>query len=135
MEPLWRGAFTSGEVNRLHAEAFATRLFGDAEWDWRRLCEAHSLGWVVARDPGGALTGFVNVLWDGLVHAWLQDVMVAASARRRGLGVRLVQVARSGAAAAGCEYLHVDFDEDLRDFYLGACGFSPTGAGLLRLQE
>jgi GNAT superfamily N-acetyltransferase len=135
METVWRGEFTSSEVNQLHAEAFGTRVFGDDEWDWRRLCEAHSLGWVVARGPAGELTGFVNVLWDGLVHAWLQDVMVAATARRRGLGVRLVRAARAGASGAGCEYLHVDFDQDLRDFYLAACGFSPTGAGLLRLQE
>jgi GNAT superfamily N-acetyltransferase len=129
----WRGEFTSTEVNRLHAEAFGTRVFGDDEWDWRGLCEAHSLGWVVARDGNGMLTGFVNVLWDGLVHAWVQDVMVAATARRQGLGVRLLHAARDGAKAAGCEYLHADFDDELRDFYLVACGFSPTGAGLLRL--
>lgn len=133
MGPAWRGEFSSTEVNRLHAEAFGTRVFSDTEWDWRRLCAEHSLGWVVARDDDGALTGFVNVLWDGLVHAWLQDVMVAAAARRHGLGVGLVRAARAGATAAGCEYLHVDFDADLRDFYLGACGFTPTGAGLMRL--
>ena len=34
-----------------------------------------------------------------------------------------------------CEYLHVDFDDDLSDFYLGACGFTPTNAGLLTLQD
>ena len=42
----------------------------------RRLLEGHSLGWVVAREDG-SLVGFVNVLWDGLVHAWIQDTMVA----------------------------------------------------------
>lgn len=100
---------------------------------WRGLCEAHSLGWVVARVGNGTLTGFVNLLWDGLVHAWIQDVMVATTARRQGLGVLLVHAARDGAAAAGCEYLHVDLEADLREFYLVACGFAPTGAGLLRL--
>ena len=34
---------------------------------------------------------------------------------------------------AGCEYLHVDFEDHLRPFYLGACGFAPTNAGLLSL--
>jgi len=37
--------------------------------------------------------------------------------------------------AAGCEWLHVDFDAHLRDFYVGACGFRPTHAGLIALQE
>jgi GNAT superfamily N-acetyltransferase len=94
--------------------------------------ERHSLGWVVARD-GAGLVGFVNVLWDGLVHAWLQDTMVAAAARGTGVGTLLVAHARDGAKAAGCEFLHVDFDDDLRPFYFGACGFSPTNAGLMRL--
>ncbi|WP_448612964.1 GNAT family N-acetyltransferase [Modestobacter sp. URMC 112] len=128
----WRGEFTTREVNELHAEAFSTRVFDDAEWDWHRLVHRHSLGWVTARD-GADLVGFVNLPWDGLVHAWVQDVMVAAAARGRGVGTRLVAAAAEGAREAGCEWLHVDFDDDLRPFYLDACGFSPTGAGLLRL--
>jgi hypothetical protein len=35
--------------------------------------------------------------------------------------------------AAGCEWLHVDFEEHLRGFYLESCGFTPTGAGLIAL--
>jgi hypothetical protein len=50
METTWRGEFTSEEANRLHAEAFGTRVFAVAEWDWRALVERHSLGWVTARD-------------------------------------------------------------------------------------
>jgi GNAT superfamily N-acetyltransferase len=129
---LWRGAFTNDEVNALHAEAFQTRLYDASEWDWVELTGRHSLGWVVARD-GQALVGFVNVLWDGLVHAWLQDTMVAASARGSGVGTALVDRAREGAKAAGCGYLHVDFTEDLGAFYFGACGFQPTSAGLIEL--
>ncbi len=129
----WRGAFANAEVNELHAEAFDTRLYDETEWNWQVLTARHSLGWVVARD-GGALVGFVNVLWDGLVHAWLQDTMVAAAARRRGIGRRLVELARDEARRAGCETLHVDFDDDLREFYLEACGFTATNAGLIALQ-
>ena len=129
---LWRGAFTNAEVNALHAEAFQTQLYDESEWDWVELTGRHSLGWVVARD-GDELVGFVNVLWDGLVHAWLQDTMVAASARGSGVGTALVDRARAGAKAAGCGYLHVDFDADLGAFYLGACGFRPTSAGLIEL--
>jgi GNAT superfamily N-acetyltransferase len=128
----WRGVLGNTEANALHAEAFETRLFDESEWNWERMVRGHSLGWVTARD-GGALVGFANVVWDGLVHAWLQDVMVAGSHRHRGLGVRLVDVATEQARAAGCEWLHVDFDDDLRPFYLDACGFTPTNAGLKRL--
>lgn len=40
-------------------------------------------------------------------------------------------VAAAEARAAGCEWLHVDFDEELSPFYLDACGFRPTTAGLM----
>jgi predicted N-acetyltransferase YhbS len=60
--------------------------------------------------------------------------MVATQARGEGIGTGLVAAAQSGAKAAGCEYLHVDFDEHLRPFYFGACGFAPTSAGLIALQ-
>lgn len=129
---VWRGAFTNAEVNGLHAEAFETRVFDEAEWNWRDLTERHSLGWVTARD-GEILVGFANVLWDGLVHAWIQDVMVARTARHRGIGVALVEATRDGTRTAGCEFLHVDFDDHLRDFYLRACGFKPTNGGLIDL--
>jgi len=125
----WRGAFTNQEVNALHAEAFKTRVFDQSEWNWAELVHRHSLGWVVARE-GAELVGFVDVLWDGLVHAWLQDTMVAVKARGTGVGTKLVACARDGAKRAGCEYLHVDFEDHLRPFYLGACGFAPTNAGL-----
>ena len=128
----WRGAFDNAEVNALHAEAFETRVYGDDEWDWRRLVEAHSLGWVVARDRDG-LVGFANVVWDGLVHAWIQDVMVAGRAGRRGIGAAVVRACADGARRAGCEVLHVDFEADLTAFYIDACGFTPTSAGLLDL--
>ena len=128
----WRGAFGNDELNALHAEAFHTQVFTAEEWDWRAQVAAHSLGWVVAREDG-ALVGFVNVPWDGLVHAWIQDAMVAARARRRGIGAALVARAADGARAAGCEWLHADFEEHLRGFYLEACGFRPTPAGLIEL--
>jgi len=88
----WRGEFTSDEVEALHLEAFGV---AGPTTDWRGVVEAHSLGWVTARDAVGE--------------------------------------AGRGAAAAGAEWLHVDFEPELEDFYLRACGFSPTSAGLLRL--
>jgi hypothetical protein len=56
----WRAVVENDELNRLHAEAFATRVSED-ESNWVELLDRHSLGWVVARD-GEALVGFVNVL-------------------------------------------------------------------------
>lgn len=126
----WRGAFESAEVDALHAAAFGHLPAGD---DWEGLTARHSLGWVTARQDG-ALAGFVNVIWDGGCHAWIQDVMVAAGSRHRGVGTGLVAAAREGARAAGCEWLHADFDEEHRGFYVGACGFTPTPAGLIALR-
>lgn len=128
----WRGTFGNGEANQLHAEAFGTRVFSNEEWDWVRQTDRHSLGWVTARDSG-ILIGFVNVPWDGLVHAWIQDTMVAVSHRHRGVGRGVIAEAVAGSRAAGCEWLHVDYDDELKPFYEDACGFVPTAAGLIRL--
>ena len=121
-------------MNALHAEAFGARLFTAVEWDWQSLVAQHSLGWVVARDDN-RLVGFVNVIWDGCVHAWIQDTTVASGSRGEGIGTQLVQVAREEAGKAGCEWLHVDFEDDLGGFYYEACGFKPTSAGLFRLSH
>ena len=125
----WRGAFTSAELNVLHAEGFEHDLL---DWDWRDQVERHSLGWVTAREDG-ELVGFVNVAWDGGSHAFALDTLVPVRARRRGIGVQLVRVAEREARAAGCEWLHVDFEDHLRPFYFDACGFTPTNAGLIEL--
>jgi GNAT superfamily N-acetyltransferase len=132
VEMIWRGRFENDEVNRLHAEAFNTRVFDASESNWEQVVDEHSLGWVTARLESD-LVGFVNVIGDGGVHAWIQDVMVAASARRRGIGRQMVDIAAQEARRASCEWLHVDFEDHLRPFYFDACGFTPTNAGLLRL--
>ena len=125
----WRGDFDNRELNALHAEAFAHAIL---EIDWARQVSAHSLGWVIARDAG-ELVGFVNVAWDGDTHAFVLDTIVSASQRRQGIGRELVGVAAAEARAAGCEWLHVDFDEEHRSFYLDACGFKGVPAGLMAL--
>ena len=128
----WRGGFDSPEVNALHSEAFGHREYPTDEWDWRRLVEVHSLGWVTARSDG-VLVGFVNVPWDGFVHAWIQDTMVSSAQRNQGIGTELIRQAASHARRADCEWLHVDFDDDLASFYLDACGFQSAQAGLISL--
>jgi GNAT superfamily N-acetyltransferase len=126
----WRGSFGNRELNELHAEAFEHRVLED---DWVLQLGRHSLGWVCARD-GAGLVGFVNVAWDGGVHAFLLDTAVAARAARRGIGTQLVRVAVEQTRKTGCEWLHVDFDDHLHSFYFDACGFAPTNAGLIALK-
>ncbi len=126
----WRGAFDNAELNALHAEGFEHTLLGD---DWWRQVNRHSLGWVCARHRQD-LAGFVNVAWDGGVHAFLVDTVVALPFRRRGVGAALVEEAARQARVAGCEWLHVDFDPHLTGFYLESCGFTRTDAGLIALR-
>ena len=127
----WRGRFDDGELNALHAEAFDHPLFADR---WVEQVERWSLGWVTARDDGG-LVGFVNVPWDGLIHAFIIDPIVAERSARRGIGTELIRRATEEARAAGCEWLHVDFEDELASFYLDTCGFRPTKAGLINLRS
>ena len=118
-------------MNTLHGVAFDHEPFDDP---WTELTASHSLGWVTARVETD-LVGFANVVWDGQVHAWLQDVIVAPAHQRRGIGLGLVRAATNGARGAGCEWLHVDFDDELEAFYIDAAGFEPTGAGLINLKH
>jgi GNAT superfamily N-acetyltransferase len=125
----WRGEFDNGELNALHGEAFKHPVI---DIDWVGQVSKHSLGWVTAR-AGTELVGFVNVPWDGGIHAFIMDTIVSARTARQGIGTRLVAIAAEQARAAGCHHLHVDFDEHLRPFYFDSCGFRSTPAGLLRL--
>jgi ribosomal protein S18 acetylase RimI-like enzyme len=78
----------------------------------------------IAAFDGLKLVGFVKLVGDAGVHAFLLDPSVDAEYKRRGIGRELVD--------HGCEWVHVDFDDDLEAFY-AACGFKPTKAGLIQL--
>lgn len=106
---------------------------GQAAAGWWDQIRPSSLGWVTARVQGGGLVGFVNVAWDGGDHAFLLDTKVAGEHQRQGIGAALVGQAVAHAGAAGCEWIHVDFEEHMAAFYLAACGFRPTPAGLIHL--
>lgn len=92
---------------------------------------ARSLAWIAA-SRGGRLVGFVNVVGDGGLHAFILDTTVHPDERRQGLGVRLVRAAADEAKVRGAQWLHVDYEPHLESFY-GQCGFRPTAAGLMRL--
>lgn len=79
------------------------------------------------------LVGFVNVAWDGGIHAFILDTCVHPDMRRQGIATRLVKEAERAARERGARWLHVDFEARLRPFYR-ACGFRPTEAGLMKLE-
>ena len=127
----WRGGVTDEEVFLLTAAHG-----GDAGRGWWDQVRPHSLGWVAARRPDGALVGFVNVAWDGGDHAFLLDTKTHPDHQRNGIGTAVVRLAAHRARDAGCEWLHVDFETRHRAFYLDACGFSGTeNAGLIHLYD
>lgn len=106
---------------------------GRAEVGWWDRVSPHSLGWVTARSTAGLLVGFVNIAWDGADHAFLLDTKTHSDWQHRGVGTELARRAGHHAREAGCEWLHVDFGHELTSFYLDACGFDPTDAGLIHL--
>jgi hypothetical protein len=124
----WRGPLTDAEVVDLERSHGGQGVPG-----WWDAIRPHSLGWVTARTPAGELVGFVNVAWDGCDHAFLLDTKTRGGFQRGGIGTRVVRQAVDEAKAAGCEWLHVDFEPHLGAFYLDACGFRPTDAGLVHL--
>ena len=115
----------------LHAAASGYLAEPADALQWERVL-ARSLCWVTAHH-GEQLTGFVNVAWDGGIHAFLLDTAVHPSWARRGLGTALVVRAAREAALRGAGWLHVDYEPHLEGFYRG-CGFGETRAGLLRLK-
>ncbi len=124
----WRGDLEDElvELTRAHG--------GRAEPGWWDKVRPQSLGWVTARDELGSLVAFANVAWDGGDHAFLLDPKVRPDHQRKGVGTEVVRRAAASAGQAGCEWLHVDFDDGLAPFYLDACGFAPTPAGLIHLR-
>ncbi|MFI9634888.1 GNAT family N-acetyltransferase [Nocardia sp. NPDC051929] len=116
-------------VSRLHTEAFG----GDFSVDpWRARLERHSKSWVGAFAED-RLVGFVHAVWDGGRHAFLLDTAVALDHQRQGVGTTIVAALIDDLRAAGLEWLHVDYEPYLDSFYRGACGFTDTGVGILRL--
>lgn len=100
-------------------------------YDFRPELE-RALAYVGAYD-GDALIGFVRLAWDGSVHAFLLEPTVRPDFRRRGIGRSLVEHAVAIARERGLEWVHVDYEPHLREFYR-TCGFTPTDAGLINLR-
>jgi len=87
----------------------------------------HACAWL-----DGVFVGYVNVAWDGGVHAFLLDPTVHPDYRHRGIGTALVRAMAEHLKGRGFDWLHVDYRPELEPFYRG-CGFAPSTAGLIRL--
>lgn len=132
MDVMVRFAVDDQDLSDLHSRAFgyaATRVES-----WTQRLQRHSLTWIGAFDRG-SLVGFVHAYWDGGFHAFALDTAVDPDYQRRGIGRVLVQTLAAEAAAAGCKWLHVDYEPHLDVFYRRACGFRATDAGLLNLSR
>ena len=118
------------QLSQLHHDAFG----GNYELvPWRSRLQRHSKCWVGAFH-GSVLCGFVNAAWDGGKHAFLLDTAVATEWRHQAIGTRLVSHVVSDLRTTDIEWLHVDYEEHLVEFYSVACGFDSTSAGVLRLK-
>jgi GNAT superfamily N-acetyltransferase len=124
----WRGQLTDEEMVEL-----VTAHGGNSEAGWWDRIRPRSFGWVTARNANGQLVGFVNLIWDGGDHAFILDTKTHGDHQRGGIGTRTVGFATEHAKAAGCEWLHVDFEPHLAAFYFDACNFRATDAGLIHL--
>jgi len=117
---------TDAQLNELFAAAWP----GHTSGAYQQVL-ARSLAYCAAFD-GDALVGYLDVAWDGGVHAFLLDPTVHPMRRRQGLGLALVRAAVDASTERGATWLHVDYEPALASFY-AAAGFRPTEAGLIRL--
>lgn len=117
---------TNEELNALFAASWPYHSWNDFTPVLQR-----SLAYVCAYDQN-KLVGFVNLAWDGGIHAFILDTTVHPTVRRRGVGLNLVKQAVAAAQEHGIEWLHVDYEPHLQAFYQ-QCGFQPTAAGIRRL--
>jgi GNAT superfamily N-acetyltransferase len=115
-------------LNALFDAAWPAHTPGDFQPILRR-----SLAYICAYD-GDRLIGFVNMAWDGGIHAFLLNTTVHPNWQRRGVGRALVRQAAVVARERGIHWLHVDYEPHLAGFYRD-CGFRPTEAGLLWLPD
>lgn len=133
----WELAVIEYRINPKLSNDALNRLF-NAAWAKHSTSDfssvlAHSLDYIGAFAADDQLIGFVNLAWDGGVHAFLLDPTVDPAWQRRGIGKELVMRAIGEATLRGCMWLHVDFEAQLEPFY-ARCGFTPTQAGLVRLK-
>ncbi|MBN1336173.1 MAG: GNAT family N-acetyltransferase [Deltaproteobacteria bacterium] len=80
-----------------------------------------SLVFVVAVEDG-RIVGMARALSDGVSDAWIQDVTVLPSHRRRGIGARLVERVTEACLARGVTWVGLVAETGTESFY-GAIGY------------
>lgn len=119
---------SNSELNELNKECWERK---HVEQDYSQVLDS-SLAHICAFD-GHRMIGFVNVAWDGGVHAFLLDTAVAPGYRRKGIASKMIKASVEVAQQRGAEWLHVDFEAKYTELY-AKCGFRSTEAGLIALQ-
>lgn len=76
---------------------------------------SHSV--LVARSGSGALLGLVRTISDGLTIAYIQDILVAPTCQRRGIGGALLDETLRRNAHIRQIVLLTDSEESQREFY------------------
>ena len=117
---------SSQALNELFATAWDGHVINDFTVQLER-----SLFYICAFS-GSRLIGFVKVISDAGVHAFSLDTTVHKEFQHQGIGRELVTRAITISRARGCDWLHVDFEDRLENFYR-SCGFRLTLAGLVKL--
>ena len=119
---------TDAGVNELFTNAWEKHKW----WDFLKVLQ-YSLLYVCAYHEN-KLVGYVNVAWDGAQHAFILDTTVHKDFQRRGIGIQIVKHAAEAAKKYNLDWLHVDFDPYLKEFYRKCC-FRYTDAGLINLRD
>jgi len=80
------GFVSSRELNEL----FQTNNWQVADTEKLEKSINNSWGHITARNEGGALIGFVQVLSDGIMHAYILRMIVHPDYRKRGIGTQIM---------------------------------------------
>lgn len=103
------------------------RLFAEVRWWPDRTADDVAAvlesGPAVAAWDGDEVVGFARAISDGRVRAYVEDVVVAASHRRSGVGQAMIRALHG--ELAGLDVASVFFHRELEDFYVGL-GYIPT---------
>src|SRR4051812_41176496 len=106
-------AIANDTLNPLFAAAWP-----DHRWSDFAPTLSHSLAYICAYQQD-RLIGFVNLAWDGGIHAFLLDTTVHPNVQRQGVGRELVVRGAQVARDRGIMWLHVDYEPHLEAFYRG----------------
>lgn len=103
-----------------------------------RIAAAHraSVAWVGARDAAGALVATARATGDGAKNAWIYDVAVAPSWRRRGLGTVVLSLLLDHPAVRNVRRIQLG-TRDMQPFYrrLGFEVFGGNGSTVMLRSE